>query len=242
MDKRCKNALIVTLCIVAALGAVFVFGPFFDIGNEPIPPTLQEGVIRVACIGDSITEGVGIQGDRHDSYPEQLQVLLGDEYQTLNYGLWGRSLQKGSFWPYTEEKFYKISMEARPDIVLIMLGTNDTISGYWNASNYEKELEEFVRGYQDLGSAPVVYLMIPPPIFDETRWAHNNTVIVNELLPIIEKVAEKTGVQTIDVFSALEDHEEFFPDGVHPNANGSKIIAETVYGVIKPVGVNYGTS
>jgi len=242
MTEKLKNALIVILCIVAALGAVFVFGPFFDIGNEPVPPTLQEGVIRVACIGDSITEGVGIQGDRRDSYPEQLQELLGDEYQTLNYGLWGRSLQKDSFWPYTEEKFYKISMEARPDIVLIMLGTNDTIPGYWNASNYEKELEEFARGYQDLDSAPVVYLMTPPPIFDEIKWGHNNTVIVNEVIPIIEKVAEKRGVQTIDVFSALTNHGDLFPDGVHPNAFGAKIIAETVYDVIKPVGVSNGTS
>ena len=217
-----KNALIITICILAVLGA---FGLSLSSGDDPISPM----VIRVACIGDSITEGYGI--GRPKSYPAQLQMLLGDEYQVLNYGLSGRTLQRSGDLPYTEERLYTISMGAQPDIVLIMLGTNDTHPDNWNASRYEEELEEFVRGYQELGSTPTVYLMTPPPIY-RMDLSQSHEILVAEVIPIIERVAEKTGVQTIDVFSALTNHGEFFPDGVHPNANGSKIIAETVYSAL----------
>jgi len=239
MDNIYKNVLICALCIAAALGVTFVFCQFFDIGADPLPSTLKEGVIRVACVGDSITEGFGIENREHNSYPEQLQMLLGDEYQVLNYGLRARTLQKIGDWPYAEEEFYKLSMEVKPDIVLIMLGTNDAHPNNWSASRYEEELEEFVRGYQELKSAPIVYLMTPPPIY-RMGLSQMNAILVDEVLPIIGRVAERRGVQTIDVFSALESHEEFFSDGVHPNANGSKIIAETVYDGIKSVGLSYG--
>jgi len=233
--------IIVAMCMAAVFWVVLLFSIFLDNGDDPFPPTLKEGVIRVACIGDSITEGYGIEDRGHNSYPQQLQMLLGDEYQVLNYGLSGRTLQKGGDWPYTKESLYAISQDAKSHIVLIMLGTNDAHPNNWNASSYEKELEEFARGYQDLDSAPVVYVMKCPPIC-RTELSHMNTILVYEVIPIIERVAEKRGVQTIDIFSALENHEEFFSDGVHPNAFGAKIIAETVYDVIKPVGLTYGTS
>jgi lysophospholipase L1-like esterase len=224
-----KNVLI-TICILAVFGVMFIFGTWLDSGDKSFT-CVKEGAIRVACIGDSITEGYGIE-NRHNSYPHQLQMLLGDEYQVLNYGLSGRTLQKDGDLPYTEEIFYTISQDAKPDIVLIMLGTNDARPSNWNASRYEEELEEFVKEYQELDSAPIVYLMTCPPIF-RMGLSQTHEILVDEVIPIIERVAEKRGVLTIDIFLALENHEEFFWDGVHPNANGSKIIAETVYSALR---------
>jgi lysophospholipase L1-like esterase len=233
--------LIATICLAVVFGVVFTFDSFLNSGDDSSSPTLQENVIRVACIGDSITAGYGIENRGHNSYPAQLQILLEDEYQVLNYGLIGRTLQKGGDLPYTIERLYTISLDAEPHIVLIMLGTNDAHPNNWNASSYEKELEGFVKIYQDLDSAPVVYLMRPPPIY-RTQLSHMNVILTHEVLPIIERVAEKRRVQMIDIFSVFDNHEEFFSDGVHPNAFGAKIIAEAVYDAIKPVGVSYGTS
>ena len=224
--------LIVTICLTAILGVVFAFGAFLDSGGDSSSPAVKDSTIRVACIGDSITAGYGIENSGHNSYPAQLQILLGDKYQILNYGLRGRTLQKGGDLPYTKESLYTISQDAKLHIVLIMLGTNDAHPSNWNTSRYEKELEEFIITYQELDSAPVVYLMTPPPIY-RAQLSHTNAILVHEILPIIERVAEKRGVLIIDIFSSLENHEELFPDGVHPNAFGAKIIAEAVYDMIK---------
>jgi lysophospholipase L1-like esterase len=132
---------------------------------------------------------------------------------------------------YTKEKFYTVSQESQPQIVLIMLGTNDTVPLNWNAERYERDLEAFVDTYKGLESAPAVYLLKSPPIYNQ-NISHNPSVLENEVLPIIERVAEKTGVGTVDVFAALSGKGDLFPDGLHPNAEGAAIIAETVYGVI----------
>jgi lysophospholipase L1-like esterase len=51
-------------------------------------------------------------------------------------------------------------------------------------------------------------------------------VLVNEVNPIVEKAAEQMGIQTIYIYSILVNRSELFPDGLHPNADGAKIIAE----------------
>jgi acyl-CoA thioesterase I len=96
-----------------------------------------------------------------NSYPAQLQQLLGSKYQVLNYGLSGRTLLKSGDFPYWNSDFFKITREVDPDIVLIMLGTNDTKPKNWNSENYERDLVEFVNIYKNLPSHPTVYLMAP---------------------------------------------------------------------------------
>jgi len=233
MKKKLKVTLIFGLCAVIAVGAVL--GSVYYFIMNPPAPKIKADKIKVACIGDSITQGFGIKKPKQNSYPAQLQKLLGEEYQTLNYGLNRRCLLKDGKKPnkpYTNERFYKLSQKAQPDIVLIMLGTNDTKPENWNAANYEKELEEFVNVYQNLESAPDVYLLKPPPIYPNKN-THDNETLTDGLIPIIEAVAVKTGIQTIDIFTALSDKNELFKDGLHPDADGAAIIAQTVYGVLE---------
>lgn len=230
MKNLSKKRRIAMLIVGVAIVLIGIFGIKYYLVWYPIAPVPKDGVIKVACIGDSITYGTGTKDLKTDSYPAQLQTLLGSDYQVLNYGLFGRSLQMDAEKPYIKEKFYKASQEAQPHIVLIMLGTNDTAPQNWSAPNYEKDLEAFVSTYQNLDSRPDVYLMKCPPSYD-TQFSDGN-VLANEVIPIIDRVAEKMGIQTIDIFSALTNHPELFPDGLHPNADGAKIIAEKVYDTI----------
>lgn len=61
----------------------------------PRPPKVEKDKIRVACIGDSITFGAGVQGKdyAHSTWEYFQQQKLGEDYQVLNYGISGRTMQ-----------------------------------------------------------------------------------------------------------------------------------------------------
>ena len=182
MKKVLKIILIVLASLVAILAIGFIVLLFLF--ANPIPPRAGAENIRVASVGDSITYGFGTAWNRgNDSYPAQLQALLGGEYQVLNYGVTGTTLL------------------------------------------------ELVNIYKNLPSHPAVYLLTPPAAFPNSIGASND-IIQNELIPIILRVGEQTNSTVIDIFSATKDHPEYFPDDIHPNASGNRLIAETIYAVI----------
>ena len=81
--------------------------------------------IKVACVGNSITFGAGIKNRDQDSYPAQLQKLLGDEYEVRNFGVSGTTALYNGITPYVQTSQYRESLEFNPDIVFIKFGTND---------------------------------------------------------------------------------------------------------------------
>lgn len=91
--------------------------------------------VRVACVGNSITYGAGIAAREQNSYPAQLQYYLGEDYEVRNFGVSGcTSLQQGDY-PYVQTGAYAQSLEFRPDIILIKLGTNDSKPQNWHVSS-----------------------------------------------------------------------------------------------------------
>jgi len=232
-----REELKTTCGIVATIVLGFII---FMIGVIYVPwLQTKDEVIKVAAIGDSITQGVGVFLDdgTNGSYPSQLQSLLGGRYRVTNYGLGGRSLLSTDTAPYTNDKFYKESQMANPDIVLIMLGTNDSSSDHWNADLYEKELIKLVGVYTRLPSKPKVYLLTVPAARVANQGATAESIsartIKNEVVPLIVRVARITKTPIIDIYAATKDHLDLFPDGVHPNAEGYKIIAEKAYASIR---------
>ena len=107
----------------------------------------------VICVGDSITYGAGVSETLDtETWPIQLQNLLGNEYNVINLGINGRTLLKEGDYPYTENQAYQTSLNSNADIVLIMLGTNDSKPQNWNAELYKTELIELIQTYQALDS------------------------------------------------------------------------------------------
>lgn len=94
--------------------------------NENILAATNENgdVVKVACVGDSITEG--LCSTEGQSYPTQLQEILGSDFEVKNFGVSGRTLLKKGDYPYWNESAYTESKNFLPDVVIIMLGTNDT--------------------------------------------------------------------------------------------------------------------
>lgn len=227
------DSLIVICALLLLIGSRQLFLYFVRDYTAPIPPAVP-GTIRIACVGDSITYGAMIRGRSRNCYPAQLQNMLGEKYSVRNFGVNGRTMQKASDAPYWQHRNFSLSAEFNPDVVLIMLGTNDSKAHNWrNIDAYVNDCREMLRRYQSLPSNPVVYLMTPP-----TEFVEKNKIVVNydmsneiidEIAGAIKILAEKENIKVIDINTATASHPEcFIFDGVHPNAAGAKVIAETV--------------
>jgi acyl-CoA thioesterase-1 len=183
-----------------------------------------QNIIRVACVGDSITEGT--------YYPMDLMILLGTNYSVGNFGVGGSAVSLDSGKPYMNENAFQEAKAFQPNIVIIMLGAND--ASPLNSPSNDSFVEDYVQligAFQMLSSKPKMYIVKPPPVFsDETGL--NSEFFLENIIPNIEKVAEQTNLPIIDVYSALANSSNLFPDGVHPNAEGAQLIANTIYKAI----------
>ena len=86
---------------------------------------------RIACVGDSITWGTFVWNRKRNSYPAQLQAMLGERFIVRNFGVMGHTLQSAGDYPYRISKAFKSSSAFEPDVVLLMLGTNDSKPPNW---------------------------------------------------------------------------------------------------------------
>ncbi|MBU7578662.1 MAG: hypothetical protein KAF40_11425, partial [Flavihumibacter sp.] len=120
--------------------------------------------IRIACVGNSITYGSGVVNREKNSYPAQLQSMLGADYIVRNFGLGGTTLLKNGNKPYWESAQFQQSLEFQPDIVFIKLGTNDSKAvNRPFLKEFNKDLQALIKKYQDLASRPRVVLLLPMP-------------------------------------------------------------------------------
>ena len=191
-----------------------------------------EEVIRVACVGDSITFGAGVADRGKNNYPKVLGRLLGAGYETRNFGVNGATLLKKGDRPYWKTGAFKAAGEFKPDIVIIKLGTNDSKPQNWkHKAQYAVDLAALVDHFQALPSRPKIWLCKPVPVYKD-RWGITEKVVKGEVIPLLEGVAKKKKLPVIDLYKALSDAREHFPDGVHPNVKGAEILAKAVYKAI----------
>ena len=106
---------------------------------------MAAGTVKVACVGDSVTYGYGIEDRENDSYPAQLQRMLGDGYEVRNFGHNGATLLRHGHRPYNTLEEYGQALEYKADIVIIHLGLNDT-----DPRNWPHYAEEFIPDYRTL--------------------------------------------------------------------------------------------
>jgi acyl-CoA thioesterase-1 len=198
-------------------------------------------VIRVACVGDSITFGSGIKDRQHDSYPAVLGRWLGAGWDVRNFGVSGATLLKKGDKPYFKQKDHGEAVAFAPDIVVIMLGTNDSKhrgDGSLDADNaadnwqykadYVPDYEELIAEFRKANPGVKVYVCLPTPCFPG-RWGINDKTIHDEIIPLVREVAHDENASIIDLNTALAGKKNLFPDTVHPNPAGAKLMAATIY-------------
>jgi alpha-L-fucosidase 2 len=209
-----KNVLLAAVLIVlitsVSYAALFLRKP-----EKPKPAT----PINVACVGDSITEWSG--------YTTDLQALLGKDYSVGNFGVAGSAVSSSWSKPYMKQDAFRETKDFKPSIIVIMLGTNDAHT-HQSTSSFAADYENLINEYNVLDSQPRIYLVKPPPIYDN-ELELSDTNLQEEVLPSIEQVANEFSLPVVDVNSAMTDHPEYFEDGVHPNSEGAMVIANEIW-------------
>ncbi len=186
--------------------------------------------IKVACIGASITYGAGIMNREQNSYPAQLQKMLGNKYYVTNYGVSGTTLLRKGNSPYWNTNEYKEALASQPDIVIIDLGGND--AKFINRGHYdefEKDYRDFIQPFTQLPSHPRIILLSAMASFVQDTTGIWDRMIINQINPRIQHVAYTEKVEVLDMHSPFVNKEELFLDKLHPNKEGAGIMAKTVY-------------
>lgn len=186
--------------------------------------------IRVACVGDSITYGLGVENREENSYPTLLSKFLGKNYETKNFGVSGATLLKKGGNPYWKLPQFRAATQCAPRIVVLALGTNDSKPVNWGfKSEFAADLRSMIEHFRKLPTNPQVWVCLPPPVISTDSGGINEAVVSGEIMPLIRQVTKELNVPVIDLHASLSNHPEFFPDGIHPNAAGARVIAQTVF-------------
>ena len=198
----------------------------FSATEQPIDPAHDSAPVRVACVGASITQGVGAAPGK--SYPAQLQSILGPRWLVKNFGVSGRTLMKKGDRSYWAERAFKSAQDFHPDVVIILLGGNDTKPQNWvHHDEFLADYQAFVETFKNLPSHPRVFICRPTPVIGKGNYGINEPHLLQEL-PLIDQVASAENVTIIDLHAALLHKPELFPDRVHPNTAGAALIAQIV--------------
>jgi lysophospholipase L1-like esterase len=205
---------IATVILVASLTAFFF---------ETQLGSRAQNTVRVACVGDSIT---------HDTeYPDDLGRMLGANYTVGNFGV-GRTTVSLQFnKPYLKQTAFQDAQRFEPDIVVIMLGTNDAYLSEQQRSNFTSDYKTLVALLQACPSEPEIFVVVPPPVFNNTMGLHAS-ILDDDVIPLIKQTANDLDLPLIDVYTPLVNYPEAFQDGVHPNSQGAKIVATQIFDAI----------
>ena len=161
MKANTKQSIALALLILILLFATVTF--------FVVAAMNQTKQIRVACVGDSITEGSG--------YPYELQLMLGSNYVVGNFGVSGSTVSQNSIRPYMNQPAFQQAKNFNPDIIVIMLGTNDANPEITqDEDTFDADYLELVNSFQQLDGRQLIWIIKSPPIFSTTSsW--NNTYL-----------------------------------------------------------------
>ncbi len=182
---------------------------------------------KIACVGDSITFGYSLSDPNTQSYPAVLGMRLGAGDTVQNFGVSGATLLKSGDKPYWNEANFTASTSFAPDVVIVMLGTNDAKPQNWsNKAEFSPDYLDLIAHYRSLGA--LVYVATPPPVYPPGAYDIPPDVVANEVVPLVTTIAGQANAPLVDVFTALSGKSQDFPDTVHPNAAGAALIASAV--------------
>ncbi|HIL36123.1 MAG TPA: hypothetical protein EYG26_01435 [Planctomycetes bacterium] len=199
--------------------------------------------VRVACLGDSITQGALLNDLEHDAYPVQLGWRLGAGYRVQNFGVGGRTLLRGADLPYMDSSAWKKLLEWQPDLVVVILGSNDTCEGKRGNWAHQTELEvdaqALIEGLRGVNPKVRVLLCSPPPMLvaaaglsserkqDLTQRGGRLGRIAQALMSV---AGQHASARFVDLSRVLKLQQVV--DGVHPNPFGAEAIANRIAEVI----------
>lgn len=178
----------------------------FDFGNNDTN--------AYVCLGDSITEECG--------YPGKLDAMLPPEAQVYNEGMGGEESAGGL------SRVSGVLSRYHPGHLLILYGANDLMHGEYRNVTVEN-LRSIARIALAANTRPIVATLTPQPGYNESRALN-----IQRLNWQIIEMATEENIPYVDLGAEFEGAGlELFPDGVHPNSSGARIIATAFYEVLQ---------
>lgn len=188
--------------------------------------------LTIVCLGDSITYGYKLADPARQSYPAQLSKQAHGRWQVLNCGVNGATVLKKGDIPITSQKAYQRAIKSNPDVVVLLLGTNDTKHrNFQYADEFVSDYLKLVKKLESLPSQPHVIACSIPPIFGDYPNGLS-AERVKEVNNLLEKAIIVSKVDSLDIYTATSRKQSFFIDGIHPNARGAGEIANLVFNKI----------
>ena len=190
--------------------------------------------LKLACMGDSITYGFGLINS-DNSYPGLLAKNLPSDWEIRNFGVNGACALSGKDDSYDKTGMVEKINQWDPEIVLFMLGSNDSKVENWvDSLTYLtacKNLIEKIEGYRR-----VVIIMLPPPA-GINFFGIRNEVIQKEIYPALRELAGEKGYPVIDFTEKMKGSPYLFLDNVHPNKYGYTLISGAISKELKSYGL-----
>lgn len=184
--------------------------------------------VRITCVGASDVASPTPYGS--PNWPDLVAPMLGYEYAITNCGASGTTMMRNGNLPYWNTQQYTNSLNSSPDIVIIMLGSNDSNPSNWPIqSNYIPDYESLINQYRNLPSHPRIYLNTLLTVYSNGNFGITDPIVTGQLCPIIRQIAADEKLSLIDVNAATKNMPQNFPDNVHPNLAGAKVVATTVF-------------
>ena len=184
---------------------------------------------RVACLGNSITKGSWLVKPQRDAYPAVLQQYLGAGYEVDNWGLSAARATQTAKTAYIKSDICRQALESQPQIVTILLGTDDSRKPYQGEfDSFKPGLIQLVKQCQALPTHPKVYLLTPPAIHS-VAWDNDSAFLQSHIVPAVKTVAAETGATVIDLNAITQSLGRYYPDGIHPDVNGAGRLAAAIY-------------
>lgn len=176
--------------------------------------------IKILFLGDSLTAGLGV--DQSEAFPAIIESILGDKgyrnITVINAGISGSTTASA----VSRLKWYA---KMRPDILFLALGANDGLRGL-SLKAMEQNLDAAIEIALSSNMKVILAGMEIPPNYgaEYTRDFRN----------VFKSVAKKHNIKLMPYL--LKDVGGFGhlnqPDGIHPNADGYKIVAQNVISYI----------
>jgi acyl-CoA thioesterase-1 len=176
----------------------------------------------IVALGDSLTAGFGVAPD--EAFPSRIAERLrreGYEYRVVNAGVSGDTSAGG-------RRRVDWVLRARPEIVIVALGANDGLRGQSPVA-LQDNLEAIVRRAQAAGARVLLAGMRVPSNYGEP--------FTREFAAAYQAVARRTGAPLVpfllDGVAANPSLNQ--ADGIHPNAEGHRIIADRLWPHLRPL-------
>lgn len=188
----------------------------------------KSDIVKVGCVGDSNTYGAEASDRSKYAWPIQIRPMLGDKYETQNFGKNGALMMDHLNDAWKNQTVYSQNKSYDPDIIVIALGTNDSKDGYWDATKFKTSYINLINEFKSYSADPEIYMAIPIKAYS-TTWSINDATIRQSVIPVMREIAKELALPLIDLYSVTNDMADLMAsDGIHPKDKGLEIIARKI--------------